>query len=33
MEFYRQSMENAVAFLDGKPIRVTNPEVLRASVK
>jgi len=29
-EFYRQSMENAVAFLDGKPVRVTNPEVIRA---
>jgi phosphoglycerate dehydrogenase-like enzyme len=26
--FYVQSVENAVAFLDGKPIRVTNPEVL-----
>src|ERR1700733_3875122 len=29
-EFYRQSAENALAFLDGKPVRVTNPEVLRA---
>jgi phosphoglycerate dehydrogenase-like enzyme len=28
-EFYRQSLENALAFLDGKPVRVTNPEVLR----
>jgi phosphoglycerate dehydrogenase-like enzyme len=24
-EFYQQSVENALAFLDGKPIRVTNP--------
>jgi phosphoglycerate dehydrogenase-like enzyme len=29
-EFYRQSVENALAFLDGKPVRVTNPEALRA---
>jgi phosphoglycerate dehydrogenase-like enzyme len=28
-EFYRQSLENALAFLDGKPVRVTNPEALR----
>jgi phosphoglycerate dehydrogenase-like enzyme len=28
-EFYRQSIENALAFLDGKPVRVTNPEALR----
>jgi phosphoglycerate dehydrogenase-like enzyme len=27
-EFYRQSVENALAFLDGKPVRVVNPEVL-----
>jgi phosphoglycerate dehydrogenase-like enzyme len=27
-EFYPQSLENAIAFLDGRPIRVTNPEVL-----
>jgi phosphoglycerate dehydrogenase-like enzyme len=26
--FYPQMVENAVAFLDGKPVRVTNPEVL-----
>jgi phosphoglycerate dehydrogenase-like enzyme len=26
--FYPQMIENALAFLDGKPIRVTNPEVL-----
>ena len=28
-EFYQQSIENALAFLDGKPVRVTNPEALR----
>jgi phosphoglycerate dehydrogenase-like enzyme len=28
-EFYRQSIENALAFLDGKPVRVANPEVIR----
>lgn len=27
-EFYAQSVENALAFLEGKPIRITNPEVL-----
>jgi phosphoglycerate dehydrogenase-like enzyme len=27
-QFYPQMIENALAFLDGKPIRVTNPEVL-----
>jgi phosphoglycerate dehydrogenase-like enzyme len=27
--FYGQSVENALAFLDGKPVRVTNPEALR----
>ena len=26
--FYPQSVENALAFLDGKPLRVTNPEAL-----
>jgi phosphoglycerate dehydrogenase-like enzyme len=26
--FYQQSVENAVTFLDGKPVRVVNPEVL-----
>jgi len=26
--FYPQMIENALAFLDGKPVRVTNPEVL-----
>ncbi|MBN8908273.1 MAG: D-2-hydroxyacid dehydrogenase family protein, partial [Rhodospirillales bacterium] len=26
--FYPQSVENALAFLDGKPMRVTNPEAL-----
>ncbi len=29
--FYPQMVENALAFLDGKPVRVTNPEVLKAS--
>ncbi len=28
-EFYRQSMENALAFLDGAPVRVIIPEVIR----
>ena len=28
--FYSQSVENALAFLDGAPIRVINPQVLRA---
>ena len=28
-QFYPQSVENAIAFLDGKPVRVMNPEVLR----
>lgn len=32
-EFYTQSMENALAFLDGKPRRVANPEVLPACTK
>ena len=27
-EYYPQSVENALAFLDGKPVRVVNPEVL-----
>lgn len=27
-EFYGQSIENVLAFLNGKPVRVTNPEVL-----
>jgi phosphoglycerate dehydrogenase-like enzyme len=26
--FYAQSVENALAFLDGRPIRVTNPQAL-----
>jgi len=29
-EFYRQSIENALAFLDGQALRVTNPEARRA---
>ena len=28
-QFYPQSVENALAFLDGKPVRVANPDVLR----
>ena len=28
-QFYPQMIENALAFLDGKPIRVTNPEALQ----
>jgi phosphoglycerate dehydrogenase-like enzyme len=32
-EFYGQSVENALAFLEGKPIRVTNPEVLHDAMK
>jgi phosphoglycerate dehydrogenase-like enzyme len=32
-EFYGQSVENALAFLDGKPIRVTNPETLPTATK
>ena len=27
-QFYPQMVENALAFLDGTPVRVTNPEVL-----
>lgn len=27
--FYPQMIENALGYLDGKPVRVTNPEVLR----
>jgi phosphoglycerate dehydrogenase-like enzyme len=30
-QFYPQSIENALAFLDGRPVRVVNPEVLRAA--
>ncbi len=29
--FYPQSVENALAFLNGKPVRVVNPEVLAAT--
>jgi phosphoglycerate dehydrogenase-like enzyme len=29
--FYPQMIENAVGFLDGKPVRVTNPEVLKVN--
>jgi phosphoglycerate dehydrogenase-like enzyme len=28
LHFYPQSMENALSFLDGKPVRVVNPEAL-----
>jgi len=28
-QFYRESIENVMAFLDGKPTRVLNPEALR----
>jgi len=28
-QFYPQSIENALAFLDGKPVRVSNPEALQ----
>jgi phosphoglycerate dehydrogenase-like enzyme len=28
-QFYPQSIENALAFLDGKPVRVTNPQALK----
>ncbi len=31
VEFYPQSVENAIAFLDGKPVRVMNPETLRTA--
>ena len=27
-EFYQQSLENALSFLDGTPVRVVNPEVI-----
>jgi phosphoglycerate dehydrogenase-like enzyme len=30
--FYPQSLENALAFLDGKPVRVVNPEALAKAV-
>jgi len=30
-QFYRESIENVLAFLDGKPIRVLNPEVVVAA--
>jgi phosphoglycerate dehydrogenase-like enzyme len=30
-QFYPESVENALAFLDGKPIRVMNPEAIRAA--
>ena len=27
--FYPQMIENALAFMDGKPVRITNPEALK----
>jgi phosphoglycerate dehydrogenase-like enzyme len=27
--FYPQMIENALAFMDGKPVRVTNPDALQ----
>ncbi|MEX0959553.1 MAG: D-2-hydroxyacid dehydrogenase family protein, partial [Burkholderiales bacterium] len=30
-QFYRESIENVLAFLDGAPIRAINPEAVRAS--
>lgn len=29
-QFYRESIENILAFLDGKPIRVINPEAIKS---
>ena len=29
-QFYRESIDNVLAFLDGEPIRVVNPEALRS---
>ena len=28
LEFYRESIENVLAFLEGKPVRVLNQEAL-----
>ena len=30
-QFYRESIENVLAFLDGRPVRMLNPEALAAS--
>ena len=30
-QFYRESIENVLAFLDGKPTRVLNPEAVSKS--
>jgi phosphoglycerate dehydrogenase-like enzyme len=30
-QFYRESIDNVLAFLDGKPVRVLNPEALRSA--
>ena len=32
-QFYRESIENVLAFLDGKPVRVLNPEALNNQPK
>ena len=32
-QFHRESVENVLAFLDGKPMRVLNPEVQPRSVR
>jgi phosphoglycerate dehydrogenase-like enzyme len=32
-EFYGQSLENTLAFLDGKPVRVVNPEAITSRVR
>ncbi len=29
-QFYRESIENVTAFMEGKPVRVLNPEALRS---
>ena len=29
--FYPQMIENALGFMEGKPVRVTNPEVLKGA--
>jgi phosphoglycerate dehydrogenase-like enzyme len=30
-QFYRESIDNVLAFLDGKPVRLLNPEALRSA--
>jgi phosphoglycerate dehydrogenase-like enzyme len=29
-QFYRESIDNVLAFLDGKPVRVLNPEAVQS---